>query len=324
MAKKTRKTPKKPLVDVVAVENDNLGKIVFNDFLTPEQRGSDKFLDLVTWNIKWFNVKDPKRVDLIAQIMAEINADVFVLQEIEDQSMEPVIRKLFEYGAGSYKSYYGSLGGDQRVTLLYDTAFVRATSNPTELFSPDLVIPGTRKRVFPRLPVQVGLTVLAREPSGELSPFDFELVGLHLKSQRPDASGDDGTAQREEAARKLAEWIEGDATDSDLIMAGDWNTLAERPEFAPIRALEEKGEVAFESYNPKNEASHLFKNGKKSRLDYIMLSAGASKATSAAHTKAEVLQWTKLDGSRKALEWIVDNVSDHLPVIGRFYFFDED
>jgi endonuclease/exonuclease/phosphatase family metal-dependent hydrolase len=322
--------------DAPVAEGDRIS-VLFEDMLTPEQRGSDRFLDIVTWNIKWFNVQNSDRVARVSRIMAEINADVFILQEIEPQSMEPVAQALNGIGAGNYKTFYGATGGDQRVTFVYDQSMVRAATNPVNMFQDnEPVIQGTRKKVFPRLPIQMKLTAFATDrdasastrPDGRIiSPFDFELAGVHLKSQRRDEAGDDGTLQRQIAAEMLANWVKVDADDQDVIIAGDWNAAAERAEFKSIRALEDQGKLAFRSFNPDDEASYMFANGRSSRLDYIVLSASALDV--AVDKQSKVLRWKQLaddieDGrARDQLRWIIDEVSDHLPVIARFYFVDE-
>jgi endonuclease/exonuclease/phosphatase family metal-dependent hydrolase len=333
MAKRKISAPKRKIaVDERVSPNDNLTDI-FRDMLTAEQRGTDKFLDIVTWNIKWFNVKNPDRIARIARIMAEINADIFVLQEIEEGAMEPIAQSLRSVGAGYYKTFYGSNGGDQRVTLMYDQQFARTTTNPANLFEDEkLTLPGTRKLVFPRFPVQAKFSVYATEKTGKqdekLDPFDFELAGIHLKSQRTDRQGDDGTTQRAMAASRLANWMTDEVDDEDVIVAGDWNAAASKQEFKPIRDLEATGKAHFESFNPSGEASHFFKNGRSSRLDYIVISA-AAKAAADSKTSS-VLTWDAISKAqtknekRNALNWIIDEVSDHLPVVARFYFFDTD
>ena len=312
------------LSDEAPAEGDNLSAL-FKDMVPDSLQGTDKYLDVITWNIKWFNARDETRTRLIASILSELNADVFVFQEIEQGSMEPVAAALRSVGAGHYKTFYGTTGGDQRVTLMYDTRTVRASTNPEELFTDDPRVSGTSKHVFPRRPVHSMLTV-RDDTSGSSEPFDFHLVGLHLKSQRPDKRGDDGTAQRREAARFLADWLRDDTQDEDIIVLGDFNAGASQPEFEPFRKLEQKGTAKFGAFNPKGEASHYFKSGKSSRLDYIMIS---TEAADAAHTKrSKVIRWNALLDKRAdlrdTLEQIIDRASDHLPVVGRFYFHDQD
>lgn len=307
--------------DVNPRENDGISSI-FRDMVPDSLQGTDQFLDIITWNIKWFNLQDESRIRIISGVLSELNADIFIFQEIEHGAMEPVAENLRNVGAGFYKTFYGTTGGDQRVVLMYDTQTVRATINPEELFVDDPTVSGSRKKVFPRRPIHSTITV---RNAGE-DPFDFHLAGVHLKSQRRDRQGDDGTAQRTEAARFLAEWLTNETEDEDIIVAGDWNARANEPEFRPIRELEEEGSAKFESFNPDNEASHFFKNGRSSRLDYIVVSASAAEASSAPQSK--VIEWNALLDERRdirsVLDEIVDPVSDHLPVVARFYFHDVD
>src|SRR5215510_10156716 len=125
-----------PRREVRPAENDRISTF-FRDMVPNALEGTDRFLDIVTWNIKFFNLQDPARITTITRIMAEINADVFVLQEIEDGAMDPIAANLRSIGAGFYKTFYGTMGGDQRVVLMYDTEFVRASANPEELFTDD-------------------------------------------------------------------------------------------------------------------------------------------------------------------------------------------
>jgi len=39
-----------------------------------------RFFDLITWNIKFFNNRDPKRVVIVGDILRELNADILVFQ----------------------------------------------------------------------------------------------------------------------------------------------------------------------------------------------------------------------------------------------------
>lgn len=114
-----------------------------------------------------------------------------------------------------------------------------------------------------------------------------------------------------------------DAADEDVIIAGDWNAISSKPEFKVIRDLEASGAVKFESFASKNEASHFYKNGKGTRLDYIVISASAARAS--VEGLSRVIPWSEyLKTGKSALATIVDQISDHMPVLARFYFSDSD
>ncbi|NCR29322.1 MAG: hypothetical protein GPJ25_24920 [Microcystis aeruginosa LE13-04] len=300
--------------------NDNISRFL-RDFVPDELEGSDRFLDIITWNIKFFNKRDPKRVTDIKTIMQELNADIFVLQEIEEGSLDEVAEMLIRSGAGLYKAVYGTTGGEQRVAFLYDTEWVKASSNPDELFATEnLTVPiksGGRKEVFPRLPLHSTFTAFR-----ETEPFDFHLAGVHLKSQRGG-----GQEQRTAAAERLAQWITSETTDEDIIIAGDWNAPPNRPEWEKLRELENNDQIEFLSLNTtddKAEPSYLSVGGRNSRLDLIAVSEAAAEGLKS--SKTEVISWNLLLENRNSPQFIkeiVEKISDHLPVVTRFYFSDE-
>src|ERR1043166_3415553 len=184
--------------------NDNLSGHL-NRYVPESLRGTDRFLDLINWNIRWFNPRDAARLKRITQVFTELNADILVCQEIEAGALDAVADRLNATGAGFYKTAYGTTGGDQRVAIVYDTEWVRAKEDIAELFRDESPYLGhTRKRIFPRLPLHSTFTGKATEGA-----FDFHLVGLHLKSQRAN-DGDDGTAQRQQSAERLAQWLKNE------------------------------------------------------------------------------------------------------------------
>ncbi|MBM3487261.1 MAG: hypothetical protein FJX67_11625 [Alphaproteobacteria bacterium] len=267
------KKPRRPAAPPIAA-NDRLSRILV-DLVPREFRGTDRYLDVVNWNIRYFNARDPDRVRQITRVLKEINGDIFVLQEIEDGALEDVVAALIAGGDGLYKAVYGTTGGDQRVAFVYDTEWVKAKQDTAELFADEpAYIAGTRKRVFPRLPLHNQFVGRAKSRA-----FDFHLIGVHLKSQRAGAAGDDGTVQRQASALRLARWFGEDIEDErDVIVAGDWNAAPDRPEWDPMHALEADGKMRFGSWNAGAEASHFYKSGKGTRLDLVVVSAEAEKS----------------------------------------------
>src|ERR1051325_11325073 len=218
-------------------------------------RGTDRFLDIINWNIRWFNPRDAARLKRITEVFQELNADILVCQEIEAGALDAVADRLNASGAGFYKTAYGTTGGDQRVAIVYDTEWVRAKEDIAELFRDESPYVGhTRKRIFPRLPLHatfVGKAESRNADSGNAQEwaFDFHLVGLHLKSQRANG-GDDGTAQRQKSAVRLAQWLKNELGDEpDVIMLGDWNAKPNEPEWQPVRDEEAHGKVRFQAWN---------------------------------------------------------------------------
>jgi endonuclease/exonuclease/phosphatase family metal-dependent hydrolase len=312
-------------------DNDNLS-VAMEDIVPVEHRGSPLFLDIVTWNIRYFHDRDEERVEKISHILNALNADIFVLEEILDGSLEVVSQKLKELKSGHYLIRYGKTGADQRIAMMYDIDWVRAKDDVGELFAdnPKVDIGGREKKIFPRLPLWGYFTCLTQS---NIPPFDFQLIGVHLKSQRED--GEDGASkkQRNSAANMLASWMTGKAqdVDADVIATGDWNETPDSDTWDAFHKLEKDDALVFSKLNHNNEISHLMyknKNDIGSRLDLTSVSMASEKRL--VDRKAEVVRWKSLDSVlrvnpkadelRQFIREISHDISDHMPVITRFYF----
>ena len=188
------------------------------------------------------------------------------------------------------------------------------------------------KDAFPRLPLYAYFTGKTRESD----PFDFQLLGVHLKSQRESnpahgEGGVAGVAQRRLAAQKLADWLtlEAPKCDSDAVIVGDWNAPPTDKVWEPLTRLGEK-RIAFRGLNKSNEISYLMYRNRQdvgSRLDL-------SAATVAAHKEMAsdpaVVHWKPFDDLINSTASAADikayvndirtNISDHMPVLTRFYW----
>lgn len=308
----------------VPPKNDHLSMAIANDLVPVDYRGTDKFLDVICWNLCYFNDRDQARVKRVAGILDALNADIIVLEEVMDGSMAPVIKQLQEGNAGYYDAAYGTTGGQQRVAFLWDRDWVRAKDNIHELFEPGQFKTTDGKEVFPRLPLWSYFRCRAQDNH---APFDFQLLGLHLKSQ---LGG--GQSQRTTAAEKLSKWLTQDAPklDADVVMMGDFNEPPSANTWAPFHKLENEHKAVFSGINKDNEFSHLMYRNKQdwgSRLDLKVVSVTAEKEIAdkggvvcwkplsqliASHPKASVL--------KEYLNDLKTEISDHMPVYMRFYY----
>lgn len=311
------------------VSNDRISQTL-KDFVPDELQGNSKFLDIITWNIRFFNDRDPERVEIIRSIFEELNADIFVLQEISEGSLDGIARDLAASGAGFYKTVYGKSGGDIRVAFMYDTDWVKAKMEPEELFTddPKVRVGNETKSVFPRRPLHSTFVARSVPDSGSLhDPFDFHLVGVHLKSQRDSRQGHCGEEQRTAAARHLADWIKFHTTDEDVIIAGDWNASPLQPEWEVFRELETAGKIRFANWNPEKEGSHFVKSGESTRVDCIAVT-NTVDGIEEIQNEAKVINWNVLleggNMTQSLRSDLIEKVSDHLPVLTRFYFTDID
>jgi endonuclease/exonuclease/phosphatase family metal-dependent hydrolase len=265
-------------------------------------------------------------------VLNSINADIFVFQEILDGSMQTVAERLTGMGAGHYVAEHGTTGGQQRVAMMWDLDWIRAKSDISELFGKGTVMTPDGKDAFPRLPLLGNFTSL--EMGGASSAFDFQLCGVHLKSQ---LGG--GGNQRELAAEWLAHWFKHEAprVDSDVIMLGDWNESVDKSSWDVFRELEREGTALFEQINDASEISHLYYKNKReigSRLDLVAVTMASSEQL--VDKKSKVIQWVPLsdllDASPSAAQIKAyiktiggdrkgkGGISDHLPVITRFHY----
>jgi endonuclease/exonuclease/phosphatase family metal-dependent hydrolase len=307
--------------------NDHLTPGFESAGLVPDRfRGSDEFLDVLTWNIKFFHDRDKARVDRVTEVLAALNADIMVFEEILDGSLDVVAEGLGQRGAGNYVTAYGTTGGQQRVAMMWDIDWIRAKDDVQELFSKGEYETAGGKDAFPRLPLWSAFTALPT-PGLKSDPFDLQLVGLHLKSQRGG-----GADQRKLAADVLALWLQKDAVhvDADVVMIGDWNESPKAAAWQALRELEKSDLALFESINNSEDISHFYYKNKTdlgSRLDLAAVSIAAAKQMASPPT---VVRWTSLDTLLKTqpkaqqikdyIKEISDNVSDHMPVVMRFFF----
>lgn len=313
--------------------NDNISKSLkpIIGKLPAKYAGTENYLDLISWNLRWFNFRETERVKNISLILSYLNADIFVFQEVEKDSLEGVKEILKNNKAGLYETYYGTTGGGQRVAFMWDTEWIRPKDDINELFGKRTVMTGDNKDAFPRLPLWGHFLAKTTEPGK--SGFTFQLVGLHLKSQMGD-----GGSQRRTAADKLAYWLEKESNDidADSVLIGDWNKSPEDRDWQPLHNLEKEKKVKFQSINDASDFSHLYyqnKNDIGSRLDIALVSSSAAK--NMVKKKTDVARWTTIDDLlasinqktvveiKKILDSIEENVSDHLPLYTRLYSFDK-
>lgn len=323
---------------------DRVGRLLNGRGLVPDRfKGTDRFLDVVSWNIRYFDHADPVRVDHITEVLSQLNADVLVLLEIaQDGALDEVVKRLADRRAGFYSVKYGTTGAQQRVVLMWDRDWVRAKKEPVELFGGEkgLLVEAEygkgKQAAFPRLPLW-GLFEATPASPGTDEGFTFELMGVHMKAQGPGPKGAPkkdrwGIPQRTVAAKRLAKWLTDDAAhlDPDVLVIGDWNAAVGEKEWAPLTALEAKKEVLFKSINKAGEPSHLVRLNKGgaggSRIDLHLVTKEAD-AKAVPRNKGVVVQWSLFDDlealdSRERQELfkgLKQRFSDHLPVVSRFY-----
>ena len=185
------------------ISNDHISELLGG--IDKKYEDQDDFLDIVQWNLRWFNSMQNEREDKIVKVLRVLNSDIFVFQEIEEKSLDNIAKILSEEGLGSYKTAYGTTGGQQRVAVMWDMEWVRTKDEIKELFGKNSITTPSGKDVFPRLPLWSYF--YCKSTISNKRGFDFQLVGLHLKSQLDRGGKGEDELQRTLSASKLSDWL---------------------------------------------------------------------------------------------------------------------
>lgn len=310
----------------IITSNDNITKLLGG--FSKDYVDTDDFIDIVQWNLRWFNHREKERVDKIEKVLSVLNSDIFVFQEVESGSLDGIAESLTQKGLGSYVVAYGHTGGQQRIAIMWDMEWIRSKDDTNELFGKKSVMTPSGKDAFPRLPLWGYF--YAKSLIGNARGIDFQLVGVHLKSQMDQSGDGDDDLQRKLSASTLANWLTKDASayDADTIILGDWNEPPSANAWSSIRNLERDKLVQFESINDESDFSHLYYRNKNDVGSLLDLRVVTSDFASKMNKKSKVIKWLRLedllsgDSSAGEIKRIINEikkeVTDHLPVLTRF------
>lgn len=329
--------------NVLTSGNDHIAK-AFENFVPDKYKGTDKYLDVVQWNIEWFGAsksaeKDKKRRAVVMKLLEALNADLFIFQEVAGPSrdgrkagsLDEIADALTATGAGNYTVDYTNAGGEQRVAMMWDRDFVRAKTEVSELFKKGLYqIPGQKDPFAERTPLY-GYFTTATESDPTVGKFDFQAIGVHLKAM------EDGAPQRLRSAEVLSDYLHKltSEVDADVMIMGDFNANPTDPCWKPFHKLENEETAAFTSINDPSDYSYLWlKNqGSKfvSRIDLSVVTTSSLEQV-VNNTVSKVVKWQPIQETLAragnltdkavldVLKEIKETISDHLPTVSRFYF----
>jgi endonuclease/exonuclease/phosphatase family metal-dependent hydrolase len=330
--------------NVITSENDNLSTALA-DIVPERYRDTDKFIDIVQWNMEWFGAmqsaeKDKKRFGLVVNILEALNADLFIFQEIAGPSedgrypgaLDKVAEELTKHGAGNYVVYYTQAGGEQRVAMMWDQQWIRAKTEVKELFTQGTYKTNSGKDAFAQRTPLYGF-FSAKLLGGGYDKFDFQALGVHLKAMK------EGYEQRLCSADVLVKWLTNEApkvTDNVLIM-GDWNAPPDDPCWAPFQALDNgpKAKIAFRSINDPGDYSYLWLDNQTtnyvSRIDLSAISLASMEKVDK-KVVGDAVQWKPIEDViaetggnifnnrvETVMKELKETLSDHLPTVNRFY-----
>jgi endonuclease/exonuclease/phosphatase family metal-dependent hydrolase len=327
--------------NVLTSANDNLSAAL-SDLVPEWARDTDRFINVVQWNIEWFGAaksaaKDRKRHGLVVRILSALNADLFVFQEVAGPSrdgrypgvLDSIAATLTRRGLGDYRVEYTQAGGEQRVAMMWDRDFLRAKDEVADLFPRGThTIPNGKDAFAGRTPLYGFFETRTSAPGDR---FDFQTLGVHLKAMG------DGAPQRKKSAEVLSRWMTGPGSqiDADIVILGDFNAPpSDAASWAPFHALENANpSVKFREINDESDFSYLWLANQSSRfVSRIDLSVVALSGEFVPQTLARPIRWKPLEEAiaragnlqapavRQLMRELKERISDHLPTISQFYF----
>lgn len=328
---------------VLTSANDHIAR-AFENYVPKKYQGTDKYLDVVQWNIEWFGAsksagKDKKRRAVVLNLLKMLNADLFIFQEVAGPSrdgrkagsLDEIADTLSNDGAGNYTVDYTQAGGEQRVAMMWDRDFVRAKTEVAELFAKGTYQQTGQKDPFAERTPLYGYFTTATESDPAVGKFDFQAIGVHLKAMA------DGAPQRQRSAEVLSDYLHklSAEVDADVLIMGDFNAPPTDACWKPFHKLEKNETAAFTSINDPSEYSYLWLRNQGSqfvsRIDLGVVTTSSMEQV-VGNTAMKVVQWQPLEetiaraGSitdravRDIMAEIKENISDHLPTVTRFYF----
>ncbi len=191
-----------------------------------EKFGKDHQLEIATWNIEWFGhtSKGPDDEDLqlekIKNFIAFLNFDIIGLQEIVKQDhFEDLVAQTSMEGKRSKPS-----SNRQEVALLWNPASVELLDD-RKILEPD-------KHSFAQRPPHL---FKFKDKTGALGD-DFYVIVLHLKAHIPSSSNADkldSYNRRKKAGELLADYVNTNLANENVIILGDWNDDVDVSNFKP-------------------------------------------------------------------------------------------
>lgn len=279
-------------------------------------RGAPEDIDVGFWNIEWFNRDHHHKIDDVARIIADLNLDIWALEEASPDVADALVRKLrheFDLDFGFAASEPDASSGKQTTTVIWNRKTVigerldwgRDIDEILRLRSDDpdaSRFEAVEGKIFNRYPGLFRFEAL-NQPAG-MPKMNFNLIPVHLKAKA------EGAKRRRMASNVLAEviararaagmdeddWIIGGDVNAEL-STGQFDGLSDA-DFKPMSAEDEKG-----------GAITYLGNRYRSLIDTIFLSPGLARSTNA--DDFMIVARDRIDTG------FIDDVSDHRPVMIR-------
>ncbi|HHJ51865.1 MAG TPA: hypothetical protein ENJ89_01610 [Caldithrix abyssi] len=263
--------------------------------------GTDSTIDVLTWNIEWFPKDGQNTIDEVAQIITDLEGDLYGVQEISDTTAFKQLLSQLPGWDGILSPHEYSDGTYQKVGIIYNTDEVTVHDYQL-LFEDDWY-------AFPHPPMEFTVTVTENGHT-----FDFKLIVVHLK-----AYDDSESEQRRKAAMdSLKNYIDEQLAlggEQDFILLGDFNDHLEDPPEDNIfqKMLDDSATYTFLTEPLVGIQGSYIGYNEPNLIDHICVTNDALNE----YGDQGTTQVLYLDNENSAYP---DEVSDHRPVLSSFAF----
>ena len=168
--------------------------------------GTDTTFDIVSWNIEWFP-KNNNTASKVQEIITNLEADVYALQEIEDTTiLKQVVSNIPGYECYFKSSYYGGLA------YVYNTNTIQVNSK-YEIFTSQ-----SYWNAFPRSPQVLDCNFMGK---------NYIIINNHFKCCGDGIlninNSNDEENRRLQAVAFLKQYIDNNFSAKSVILLGDLN-----------------------------------------------------------------------------------------------------
>ena len=260
--------------------------------------GSDETLEIVAWNIQSFPKLEDETIELVAQLINEMDADIICLQEIEDYTAFIELDNQLT----NWDGFRGS-GASHNINLaiLYKNSADFQLESIEELFTNEWY-------AFPRAPLKLEFLW-----NNEI----FFVINNHLKAM----GGEDDIERRRQACEGLAEYVLTELPDENVIIIGDLNDLIIDPPDINVFDvfLQDPDNFLFADYDiAYGSALYWSWNNGSSHLDHIIISNELFDEFTNSLSSIQTIRIDDYLGG--GWSFYDDFISDHRPVAITLHF----
>ena len=168
--------------------------------------GTDSTFEIITWNIEWFPKNGQITVDLVTQIIAALDADVYALQEIENSNyFETLLQEINDFGTlNTWQGFRAnSAAYDVNLAYIYKSNEITLEEDIYEIYQNEYYY-------LPRSPLVMEI---------KWNGTEIVIINNHLKA----FSDGESEERRRQACILLENYIVQNLPNENVILLGDLN-----------------------------------------------------------------------------------------------------